>query len=201
MKIRPPFSGSIRGAPPSSVAAFTLVEIMVAMSVFVLLLGGVVVANLCGLKMLAISTTKLTATQSAREAVGKLTDEIRTSKSVYVGNVTNGVFVALPAAAPQVGAGVLIYPTTNTTNFILYFVNPSDQSFRRTTSVPGTTTVLAQSLTNSVAFTAQDCLGNVLTNSQNNRVIHLDLEFYQAQGLTPADYYKLETSVTRRALN
>jgi hypothetical protein len=200
MKIHPPFSGSRRGVPPLSVAAFTLVEIMVAMSVFLLLLGGVVVANLCGLKMLAISTTKLTATDAARKAIGKLTDEIRASKSVYVGNVTNGVFVALPIGGLQAGTGLLIYPTTNATNFIIYFVNPSDQSFRRTTSVPGTTTVLAQSLTNTVAFTAQDCLGNVLTNSQNNRVIHLDLEFFQAQGQTPADYYKLETSATRRAL-
>jgi len=89
MKIPPPFSGSLRGVPPWSAAAFTLVEIMVAMSVFVLLLGGVVVANLCGLKMLVISTTKLTATEAARKAIGKLTDEIRASKSVYVGNVAD----------------------------------------------------------------------------------------------------------------
>jgi hypothetical protein len=41
----------------------------------------------------------------------------------------------------------------------------------------------------------------VLTNNQNNRVIHLTLEFFQKprQGVV-ADYYKLETSVTRRAL-
>jgi hypothetical protein len=52
-----------------------------------------------------------------------------------------------------------------------------------------------------MVFRAQDYLGNVLTNSQNNRVIHLTLEFYQPQPLLPdPDYYKLETSVTRRAL-
>ena len=52
-----------------------------------------------------------------------------------------------------------------------------------------------------MAFTAQDFSGNVLTNNQNNRVIHLTLEFYQpARFLLGADYYKLETSMTRRAL-
>ena len=52
-----------------------------------------------------------------------------------------------------------------------------------------------------MAFCAQDFSGNVLTNNQNNQVIHLTLEFYQpARFMQGADYYKLETSMTRRAL-
>jgi hypothetical protein len=52
-----------------------------------------------------------------------------------------------------------------------------------------------------MVFRAQDCLGNILTNNQNNRVIHLDLEFFQAQPQLPTpDYYKLETAVTKRSL-
>jgi hypothetical protein len=52
-----------------------------------------------------------------------------------------------------------------------------------------------------VVFRAQDYLGNVLSNNQPNHVIHLILEFYQPQSYTRiSDYYKLETSVTRRAL-
>ena len=51
---------------------------------------------------------------------------------------------------------------------------------------------------NGAHFSAQDFRGNILTNTQNG-VIHLDLEFYQPQPLLPApEYYKLETSVTRR---
>jgi hypothetical protein len=80
-------------------------------------------------------------------------------------------------------------------------VNPTDQSFRRTLSASGTTTILARSVTNmDTVFSVQDYLGNVLTNSQNNRVIHVKLEFYQPQRFSmAADYYKLETSVTRRS--
>ncbi|MFO1515098.1 MAG: hypothetical protein U1F83_19700 [Verrucomicrobiota bacterium] len=101
----------------------------------------------------------------------------------------------------QQGTALLIRPTTNTANFIIYFVNPSDQTFRRTTSTPGSAMVLAESITNSLVFRAQDYRGNVLTNNQNNRVIHVNLEFYQPRRyMQVADYYKLETSVTRRAL-
>ena len=48
-------------------------------------------------------------------------------------------------------------------------------------------------------FRGQDYKGNLLTNLQANTVLHFKLEFYQAprSGVLP-DYYKLETSATRR---
>ena len=52
-----------------------------------------------------------------------------------------------------------------------------------------------------MAFKAQDFSGQVLTNSQNNQVIHLTLEFHQPEHfMVGPDYYKLETSVTRRTV-
>jgi hypothetical protein len=130
-----------------------------------------------------------------------MTEEIRTCKSTWIGDVKNGEFLALLDGETQQGSGLLIYPTTNTANYIIYFVNPTDKTFRRTTSQSGSAAVVAESITNTVVFQAQDHLGNVLTNNQNNRVIHLNLEFYQPQRyLQVADYYKLETAVTRRAL-
>jgi hypothetical protein len=122
---------------------------------------------------------------------------------VQVGNLTNGTFAGLLDGETQRGSGLLIYPTTNVANFTIYFVNAADQTFRRTIGLPsGTNTViLADSITNTLAFSAQDFSGNVLTNAANNRVIHVLLEFYQPERfLLDSDYYKLETSVTRRAL-
>jgi hypothetical protein len=56
-------------------------------------------------------------------------------------------------------------------------------------------------------FAAEDHLGNVLTNSQNNRVIGLRLQFYQIAFPVVAvgpgnyyDFYQLRTRVTRRML-
>lgn len=186
---------------PGAEAGFTLPELMVALTVFLLVVGAVISANVFGLKFFQIAQNKLTATEAARKTVGRLADEVRNCANVYVGNISNSVFVAVPNGQPQRGQGLLIYPTTNTANFILYFLNPPDQSFRRTTSSAHSTSILAHAVTNTVVFAAQDCLGNTLTNRQNDRVIQLNLVFYQRArfGVAP-DYYRLETAVTRRAL-
>lgn len=190
-----------RGPASHADRGFTLPEVLIATFVFLILIGGVVTAHLFGLSLFRITETKLTAADDARKVIGKMADEIRTCKSTRVGSVNNGTFVGLLDGETQQGSSLLIYPTTSTNNYILYFVNPTDQSFRRTTSVPRQTYLLAESITNAVVFRAEDGQGNVLTNSQNNRVIRLNLEFYQPQRhLRPADYYKLETAVTRRSL-
>ncbi len=178
---------------------FTLPELLISITVFALLVIGIVFANIYGLSMFRITETTLNATDEARKTIGRMANEIRTCNTAWVGNVKNGVFVAQLDGEIQQGTGLLIRPTTNSTQYVIYFVNPSDQTFRRTTSTPGSATVVAESVTNSVVFSAQDHLGQVLTNNQNNRVIHVNLEFYQPKRhLQIADYYKLETSVTRR---
>ncbi|HTQ51582.1 MAG TPA: prepilin-type N-terminal cleavage/methylation domain-containing protein [Candidatus Acidoferrales bacterium] len=202
MRIKVPISGSDHGRWPRPDEGFTLPEVLIAMTVFLLVIIGVVAANLFGLKMFQVTQTKLNVTTWSRETSDKITAEVHACNSVWVGNVaTNGVFATLLDGEKQQGTGLLIYPTTNTTNFIIYFVNPADQTFRRTTGQPGTAEILADSVTNTQVFAAEDFSGNVLTNNDNNRVIHLTLEFYQpARFLLGADYYKMETSMTRRAL-
>jgi prepilin-type N-terminal cleavage/methylation domain-containing protein len=201
MKLQFPSPSLSSGAFRAANEGFTLPELLIASTVFTMVVSGVLFANLFGLNMFRITETKLIATDAARKTTGKITDEVQTCKSTWIGNVKNGVFEALLDGETQQGSGLLIYPTTNKANFVIYFVNPSDQTFRRTTSTPDSAIVLAESVTNKVVFRAQDYLGNVLTNNQNNRVIHLNLEFYQPQRyMQVADYYKLETSVTRRAL-
>jgi hypothetical protein len=180
--------------------AFTLTELMVSVAIFILLVGGTVSANLFGLRMFQIEQNKLNASDQARKIVGVLMNEIHSCETFQIGTFTNGTFTGLPLSVPQMGPALIVYPTTNITNYVVYFVNPADQKFRRATSEPGSTRVVAQSVTNaSDLFRAQDYLGNVLTNMQNNTVLHLKLEFYQATRFgVPPDYYKLETSTTRR---
>ncbi|MFO1475704.1 MAG: type II secretion system protein [Verrucomicrobiota bacterium] len=196
------FSGANNGSRRSPRrAGFSLPELLVTVTIFSMVLAAILVAQVFGLKMSKVTEAKLAASGGARVALGKMADEIRTCTGAWVGNVaTNGVFEELLDGVPQVGGALLVQPSTNAADFIIYFVNGSDSSFRRTTSAAGTTTVLARSVTNSAVFRAQDFRGNTLTNSQNNRVFHVDLEFYQAQASLPvSSRYKLETSVTRRA--
>jgi hypothetical protein len=183
-------------------AGFTLAEALTSATLFVLLLGGLVSANLFGMRMFEIAESKLRAESSVRKALGLLGDEIRKCNSVWVGNVTNGTFVALLDGEPQSGSALLIQQSTNATNFVVYYVNAADQSLRRMASSTATTTLLAEPVTNNVVFSAQDCLGNILTNSQSDRVIHAALDLVQPQPWLPAgEYSKLETSVTRRINN
>lgn len=182
----------------SSTAAFTLTEILMVTVIFSFLVAGLVCANLFGLRSFHLTQTKLGATDQSRRVLGQMTDEIRNAKTLWVGNVTNGAFLGHLDGEPQTGNGLLIHPTTNSANFVLYYVHPADQTFRRTTSAEGTT-ILARSVANTSVFHGRDFQGSVLTNNQSQRLIHACLEFFHPQSQLPVpDYYKLETSVARR---
>jgi hypothetical protein len=192
---------SPRGPWRQGESAFTLPELMVTVAIFIILMGGLVSTNMFGLKMFQIEQAKLSASDGARKIVGGLMNEIRSCDSFQIGTVTNGTFTALSLGATQAGPALIVYPIpNNTTNFIVYYVTTTDQKFRRTTNAKGSTRVLAESVTNTTdLFRAQDYAGNVLTNIQANTVMHVKLEFYQAPRFAVLpDYYKLETSATRR---
>jgi type II secretory pathway pseudopilin PulG len=66
MKLPVPFSGLSRGTCPGSGQGFTLPEMLIAMTVFMLMIGGIIAANLFGLRMFQVTATKLNATTWSR---------------------------------------------------------------------------------------------------------------------------------------
>jgi prepilin-type N-terminal cleavage/methylation domain-containing protein len=201
MKLQGPVCGLRQGSPKTARGGFTLTEILFALAIFGIVVVGILSANLLGLRMMQVNETKLAATEWSRNTFGKLTEEIHSCNAAYIGNMTNGFFTGLLDGEPQQGDSLMIYPTASTTNYVLYFLNPSDQTFRRTTGQTNTAVVLADSVTNNMIFTAEGFSNNVLTTTLNNRVIHVRLDIYQPEHyLSAPDYYQLETSVTRRAL-
>jgi prepilin-type N-terminal cleavage/methylation domain-containing protein len=204
MKLKIPSSGYDCGGSSTPDDGFTLPEILIAMTVFGFVVAGILAANLFGMRMVQANETKLSATEWSRNTFGKITDEIRTCNSISILNVdTNGNFTGLLPGEAQQGNALQIYPTTNTDSFTIYFVNLSDETFRKMVATPsGTNTItLADSVTNAIIFKAQDFSGTVLTNNPNNEVIHLALDFYQpATYMQNAYYYQLETSVAPRSM-
>jgi hypothetical protein len=196
----PPPHPAKRDGYNRALRAFTLTELMVSIAIFILMVGGMISANVFGLRMYQIEENKLSGSDGARKVVGGLMNEVRSCDSFQIGTVTNGTFTGLPLGVSQIGPALIVYPTTNTSNFIVYYVNTADKKFRRVTSAKGSTRILAESVTNSTdLFRVQDYAGNLLTNLQDNAVMHVKLEFYQvARAGVPPDYYKLETSATRR---
>jgi prepilin-type N-terminal cleavage/methylation domain-containing protein len=202
MKLQIPFFSSRRARLQTPNHGFTLPEILIALTIFLFIIAGITSAHLFGLRLFQMTNTKLRVTQWARLTTENLTDQIHGCYSVQVVPVsTNGDFSNFMDGDTQQGNGLLIYPTaTDTNKYILYFVNLGDQTFRRTDQ-SSNTVELADSVTNTLAFSAQDYLGNVLTNSQNNQVIHVTLEFYHPPTyMESADYFKLETSIKPRVV-
>lgn len=187
--------------------AFTLPELMVTAAILSLVVAGVLATNLFGARLYQVTKVKLGATEDARQAINLLISEIRSAKILRIGNGSLQSFSGIADGELQQGTAIQIYATTNTNVFVRYFLDPADQQLKRATNNATDASVVASYVTNTVVFAAEDHLGNVLTNSQNNRVISLTLQFYQIAYPVVAvgpgnyyDFYQLRTRVTRRML-
>jgi Tfp pilus assembly protein PilW len=197
-----PASSVSSSRPGRAVAGFTLPEALIATALFALLVLGIVSVNLFGLRWYQVGQNKMMVTDSAREAVGRMSDELRNCNSAYVGNVSNGTFVAHVDGEAQTGNGLMIYATTNTNSYVLYYVNITNNSFNRFTTGLATNIIIAHSITNTNVFQVQDYLGNIQTNNQNNRVIYCSLQFFSAPNQSPAFVnYQVQTAVAPRSQN
>jgi Tfp pilus assembly protein PilW len=186
----------------------TLVELMISMVLLILVVGGVVYAQLAGMKMRQMTELKLGASDQARLAIQRLIAEVRTAKRVEVGSGGASSFTPAASQSLQQGPVLEIYSTTNFNHSIRYFLDTSTASLNRLDSQSGTgPVVVAESLNNNVIFTSEDFRGTVLTDKQNNRVIGVVLQFFQIKypvtqinSESHYDFYQLRTKITRRAL-
>ena len=215
--------------PQSGVRGYTLVEIMIAATVFSLVTLGMVSVQLYGLRAYTLGATKLSATAGGLKALNYLRDQIRASKYLDVGqytysagNLTN--FNTIADGSPQIGNALRICTTTNyssTSIYKLIFLQPSsgtnfmagnNQLLMLTCS---NTTILASNvlanyITNQYCFQAQDFQNNVRTANSNTKIIQCIFQFSEWEypiarlGTNGADaysYYQLRTRVARRPID
>ena len=187
--------------------AFTFTELMVSMSVLMLILAGILLAHLNGMRLFQITKAKLEASDDARIAITKLVSDIRSAKIVRIGNGSLTTFAQAADGSAQQGNAIQLYPSTNTNYFLRYYFDNSDKKLKRTTNGVTVNDIIANSISNNIIFTSEKYNGTVLTESENNRVIGLTLRFYQLQypiiPIVPGglfDYYQLRTRITRRTL-
>jgi hypothetical protein len=180
---------------------------MIAGGLFSLVVVGTILSHVTGLKLCTITQTKLKATHSARAAVNRTREDIRSSTLVEVGNYIGNNFNYISSTNLRVGNAIQINPTSNTNNWIRYYVDLSDQTLKRVANNPASFETVASYITNKFPFAAEDYAGRVLTTDQNNRVIRMTLEIYQWEfaslnrgGSNSFDYYRVQTRVARRSL-
>jgi prepilin-type N-terminal cleavage/methylation domain-containing protein len=188
--------------------AFTLSEMMVTMAIFGFVVLAVLGLHIFGLKLNKMVEVKLQATEDSRRALSRIVNDIHTAGIVKVGTGDAASFTAAGFNVAQQGNAIQIYPIkTNTTKFVRYFLDAGDNQLMRLDSAATDPTFVSGWVTNTMIFTSEDFAGNVLSNSLNNRVIGIDLEFYRLDNPMISfghgsyyDYYRLQTRVTRRAL-
>ena len=189
-------------------AAFTLPEIIISMAIFLLIATMVVSSQVYGFKMFDMVRPKLSASDESRALTGRLIDEVRSAHLVRVGRGNQSSFVEIPHGQRQEGTALQIYPGTNTNTFVRYFLNPAEQSLQRVTENPAELITVAHSVSNMMIFTCENYLGQVLSNNFNNRVIGINLNFYELhyprRAVGPGnlyEFYNIKTKVTRRKIS
>ncbi|HEX5397600.1 MAG TPA: hypothetical protein VFY06_00940 [Verrucomicrobiae bacterium] len=194
-------------------AAFTLVEMMISVGLFLGILTGLIVGiQIFGMRVYTLAATKLTATEDARKTLNVLRNQIRSAKLVYVGTYANSAFSRIPDDLPQTGNALEIFFTgTNGTpgaRPVVYYQTTSGSTTGIFSVSNGVTSLMANYVTNYYVFTAEDYQANTLTTYDNNPVIRVTMQFYQweypigvvgTNGVNAYNYYRLQTRISRRA--
>jgi Tfp pilus assembly protein PilW len=181
--------------------AYTLVEMMVACGLFSLVILGILACHLAGLRFQQLIQPKLLNAQYERQTLGLLIEEVRCANSLQVGSGSLSTFTAAGPTNVQAGNALRIYTSTNTSQYIYYFHDLATATVQRVRFQSTGAAIIASAVTNHTIFTMEDSAGNALTNSQNNAVMSLLLQFYVAsawQGI--ADSAQVRAKVTRRNL-
>jgi hypothetical protein len=204
MKIHPVLKAA---AAPRHCLGMTLPEIMISMTLMVLVMGTVIGSNIIGMRIFQLSKAKLGASDEARASISHLLDEIRSCKTVDVGNGGPGSFVEITDGNTMRGGAIRLFSTTNSSPYIIYYRNNALNTISRYDSATGLEQVILNAVTNTLVFTSETYAGTVLTNSQNNRVIGIQFQFNQLLSPTVAigngglfDYYNIRSKITRRVL-
>ncbi len=192
--------------------AFTLTEVMVASAIFTLAIAGVIATNMFGMQLFELNKAKMGASDDARQAISMMVSEIRSCDFVRVGSFNGTTFVEAGTNSVQQGNAVQVELNhADTNSFIWYYWATNaggDKSLNRRASTSSRVMIIANSVSNTVVFTSEDYNGTARTNTYDNHVINMTLQFYQLENpnvpIGPGglfDYYQLNTKITKRKHN
>jgi len=123
--------------------AFTLVEVMIASTISLMVVGAVLTTNLFGIRVIQITQPKVSASAGVRQMMNSLITEITSAKTLLLGTGDVSSFTRVADGALKQGNAVQLYPTNDTSIFIRYFRDSTDKRLKRVTngatSIPITT--------------------------------------------------------------
>jgi len=184
-------------------AAFTLPEVMVVSGLFSLMVAGSVCCQMFGMRQDQWVNSKIGATEMARLGFNDLANDVRSAKVWDIGNGNLTSFTGIPPGTNQRGNALKLCMTTDTNQYYLYYFDTNKLMLYRGHSGSTTRTCVAQSLTNTMYFQAQNHRGDNMTDLTHKNVINVVMQFCQYQypitKIGPGclyDYYKMEMRLT-----
>jgi hypothetical protein len=163
--------------------AFTLPEMMVAVSIFIFMVLGIIYAMLFGMRYDQLVCSKLGASDKSRMSFDLLTGEIRAAKTWSIGNGNQSSFTPCGNATAQVGNALSLTNSGGATSWVRYWFNTNLCQLYRLANGAGTIQIIAQNLTNtgktelSMAFHAEKRFNTNLVTSITSSDIQQDLEY------------------------
>ncbi len=189
---------------------FTLAEVMVATTILVLVFGAIISVNLWGLSMNLRSQIWLDTSDDTRHSMAMLHQDVRTASTINVGTGSLAGFTNAGTTNIQAGNALMVYTSTNTNSWVLYYFDATKNTLFRTNwdgvAIGGFDMVSANPITNdNYIFTMQDYLGNTLSNATPYPVVAVYLSFTKLQNPqieiepgSPVDFFQINTRIAPR---
>lgn len=188
------------GARTRHQSAFTLAEMMISMSIFVIMVLAVIYVQIFGLRFDELTCSKLGANDQSRMGFNDLYYDIRSAKQWSIGNGSATGFISNSNANNQIGNAIQLWAswTTNglvdTNGWIRYFFDTNNYRLCRMTN-DGTShfSVICANLTNSMFFQGLDYQGSNQCDLSYKWAISTTLQFsefqYPLTRVGPGCYY------------
>lgn len=178
--------------------AFTLVELMVAMAIFMLLTLAMVGVQIFGFRINTLTSSKLKSTAYSLKALDQILNQVRGASSAVVGS---GTSMASFTSTGTNGPALMIYSPTGGSN--LLYLSTNAGALYEILGSNGQQMTLASNLTNQVLFQTVDCHGNNISSSGlEHYAIRMTLQFYKVDYQVPTNvssYYTFQTEMTPRS--
>lgn len=196
-----PLSNSLSrqaSARATNVRAFTLVELMVAMAIFMMLVLAMVGVQIFGFRINSLTTSKLISTAYSCKALDQIQSQVRGASSAIVGR---GTSMASFTGTGTNGPALMIYSPTGGSN--LLYLSTNTGGLYEIFSSNGQQMTLASNLNNQVLFQTVDCHGNNISSSGlEHYAIRMTLQFFRVNYRVPTnvyEYYNFQTEMTPRS--
>lgn len=163
-------------------AGFTLTELMVSMTIFTLVIGGMIAGHVFGLKVFEITRSNLGAADSGHRMSSRLGSDIRSAAAIKLGRGDDRSFQELLPHELQQGNAVQIYTSADTNEYLRYFVSEADRKLVLISADGSQNRTIAEGLSNQNVFSAEDAAGRVITNRQSGYVLGVNLQFSKVPG-------------------